>query len=350
MQITVRTIALSVLSSALVAGLAVAINLATSSEPEGWTWPLVILLTCAVGVFTALSQSSSASGGPPPSEDAPTAPIPVVRAGHQAFTTATSYGGTIHQTVHVGDRSTARWTQVVAAVTAVASAGGLALGALSNDAPLDVVGQPPLVSAQTYDHFCSVWITENSPTEVDAGLPIPEEILGYGEWADWAAAGPGASSGTSVVNITVQGRDAAEVILTDVRVRVLERREPIAGTQLSRDCGDEGAARWLDVDLDRNPPTVSHGEAGYSEPPAGAPAWSITPIRFPYEVSALDAELFTVRATTEQYDVDWVVDVHWTTGAESGVITVDNGGRPFRTSSPVNALDCVVFAAVECFD
>jgi hypothetical protein len=143
------------------------------------------------------------------------------------------------------------------------------------------------------------------------------------------------------VEISVQGVNSAQVVITDMRPRVLARRAPIKGTVVSRGCGDEGAFRLLSVDLDKNPPSAVPESNGDQSPPTTAP-WQTKPIRFPYRVSLSDAETFVIDVSSKKYDTDWVVDLSWSSSGKTGTLVVDNNGKPFRTSSTVNAQDCQV--------
>lgn len=183
------------------------------------------------------------------------------------------------------------------------------------------------------------WITPKAPEQIR--LPVPHEIASHGGWSEWDEVDEGgAAAGPGQVMITVQGRTDAEVVLTDLEVRVVARREPIHGTAVQRQCGDPGVVRWLAVDLDRDPvvPTADQ----FDEPYPFTPQWERRPIRFPYTVSLAAAETFVIKASTEGCDCDWVIDLYWASQGQSGTLPITDNGRPFKTSSAKNARSCAV--------
>ncbi|KDN18477.1 hypothetical protein [Amycolatopsis rifamycinica] len=110
-------------------------------------------------------------------------------------------------------------------------------------------------------------------------------------WSGGAATAPG------YVQITIQGRDHVPVTLTDIRVRVLDRRAPLHGTALNRETSRPGERK---------------------------------PIKFTYTVSITDPETFLIEARTPDCDCDWVADVHWSAQGRTGVLPITDGGKPFR--------------------
>ncbi len=77
------------------------------------------------------------------------------------------------------------------------------------------------------------------------------------------------------------------------------RRDPPSGTLLHEGCGDQGAFRWLETDLDSNPPTLmscSAADAAAASEPLDPALRSA--VRFPYHVSNSEAEVFVVAAYT----------------------------------------------------
>ncbi len=63
--------------------------------------------------------------------------------------------------------------------------------------------------------------------------------------------------------------------------------------------------------------------------------------QFPYTVSLSNSETFVIKASTEGCDCDWVVDLHRASQGQTGVLPINDNGRPFRTSSAKNARDCI---------
>jgi len=123
-------------------------------------------------------------------------------------------------------------------------------------------------------------------------------------WRDWSPAATGVSASPDYVLFFVQGRSNAQVILTDLRVRVHDRRPPVAGTLLQGACGDVGAFRWLEVDLDQDPlrPLPRYSQKMAQLAKGEVADWKLQPIQFPYKVSVSESEPFLIVANTQGCD------------------------------------------------
>ncbi|MFE9749956.1 hypothetical protein ACFYOT_34025 [Saccharothrix saharensis] len=331
-------------ASGVTAGLGIAINLATDWKTSLLAWSAVLVLTVGSG-FVTLLATESARG---PGADARGASVSAHGTGNVA-------AHTLSHVVHHNPPAVGL-VLVVAAVVVVAGAGGLLahrlVGPVTGGAvPEGPQPSPPPSSPLPFTHAVRKltptcgwpWITPKAPEQIR--LPVPDEITTSGGWSEWDEVNEGgAAASPGQVVITVQGRTDAEVVLLNLEVRVVARREPIRGTALSRQCGDPGAVRWLSVDLDRDPvvPTADR----FDEPYPFTPDWERKPIKFPYTVSLADAETFVIKASTEGCDCDWVVGLHWASQGQTGVLPITDNGRPFRTSSDRNARPCSVLETV----
>lgn len=221
--------------------------------------------------------------------------------------------------------------RAVAVLAAGAAAVSLTAFYLNRDTGGSTV--PLTVTVEVFDPVCgSDWIIPRPAQPAD--LPTDQA----GNWSDVAAARGGAAASPAWVLLFVQGRGDAEVLITDLVVRVAQRRPAIRGGILQLQCGDQGAYRFLEADLDRDPPRIgSHYTVGMAE--AGDSPWMFTPIRFPYEVTLSDAEAFSIESVAEQCDCDWYVELHWASAGRTGVLHIDNNGRPFRTTGRIGAVD-----------
>lgn len=171
-------------------------------------------------------------------------------------------------------------------------------------------------------------------------------------WQDWPPAATGVSASPDNVGLIVQGRSNAEVVLTGLKVRVQERRPPLAGTSLHAACGEPGAFRWLEVDLDHDPPRLLSGynyELAEGETEF-VPDWELQPLQFPYKVSVSEAESFLVKANTNGCDCTWDIALTWATQGRTGTSVINNNGVPFRTTSTRDIVgSCeIVLDEVEC--
>jgi hypothetical protein len=325
------------LGASISAGLGVAVNFATDLKTSFLAWLAVTVLTVAAAAVAVTADLLSKKRSASSSESL------------EVFARAES-GGRTYQTIHY-HQPLLRAITAISAIVWLTAAGGLVAGAtLKGDAvpgEASAEGRAPLVAVRTLDHFCTNWVTTKSPSDIRSSLPIPSELIGSGYWHDWAPLSDGVSASPAGVEITIQGAKSTQVVLTDIHVRVLSRRQPMRGLDLTGRCGGTGTFRLLDVDLDRDPPaTVPQEVPGALM--GDEPKWATTPIRFPYRVSSTDAETFVIVASTTLYDVDWVVDLSWSSAGVTGTMVVDDKGKPFRTTSTANSIYCPLTESTAC--
>jgi hypothetical protein len=155
------------------------------------------------------------------------------------------------------------------------------------------------------------------PNQYDAG------------WARWAANASAVPVGETAVKITIQGRSNTQVTLTDLRVRVVERKPATnVSTWVTAPCGGTGAYRFLHADLDADPPAVT---GVIDDTGSSAPDERRDPIRFPYRVSLSDAETFLVEGAAQTCYCRWELELSWAAQGRTGVTRIDHNGRPFVT-------------------
>ncbi|MFF3552008.1 helix-turn-helix domain-containing protein [Streptomyces tsukubensis] len=145
----------------------------------------------------------------------------------------------------------------------------------------------------------------------------------------WAGALGAVHGRETRVRITVQGTREEAVVLHGLQVRTAARREPPATGgvyRMDQGCGGVLTPRAFEVDLDRRRP-VARSVAGYGE---NGP---IPAVSFPYRVSLRDPEVLLVTANAARCDCDWYLELEWSSGGRRGVVRIDDGGRPFRTSA-----------------
>jgi hypothetical protein len=127
--------------------------------------------------------------------------------------------------------------------------------------------------------------------------------------------------------VTVTGTEQAPVILTGLKVRVIERRAPMNGTHITYGpLGDAMFVRWMTVDLDRTPPEVTHtADERFLVNGDG----EVRPVTFPFKVSGTEAEVFLIVATTKRHYCVWQGELSWSCGTNTGVAVINDGGQPF---------------------
>lgn len=132
----------------------------------------------------------------------------------------------------------------------------------------------------------------------------------------------------TLVRITVQGKSSTAVVLEALRVRVVGRSAPMAGTNYAMDngCGGALTPRYFDVDLDKDRPVARPADGNDS-------GVTIPAMRLPYRVSAEDPEVLLIDARTVACDCSWYLELDWSSQGRTGTVRVDDHGRPFRTTA-----------------
>jgi hypothetical protein len=136
-----------------------------------------------------------------------------------------------------------------------------------------------------------------------------------------------------MVQISVQGRSSTAVVLEALRVRVVSRGAPAAGTAYAMDqgCGSDLSPRRFTVDLDVDRPIARPKDSNDSADSTGS-GHSVPAVRFPYRVSAEDPEVLLVDATAQTHDARWYLELDWSSQGRTGTVRIDDHGRPFRTT------------------
>ncbi|MFJ8463272.1 helix-turn-helix domain-containing protein [Streptomyces swartbergensis] len=178
-------------------------------------------------------------------------------------------------------------------------------------APLTVNAQP-----HAWENPCSQRYLVNRPPERVGPPPLQQDAPA------WVGAMGAVPSGQQYLKVTVQGTGKETVIVDGLTVRMAGKRAPLAWNDYAMGypgvgCGGGVQTRSFTVALDAARPALVP-EAGHDD--------------FPFSVSESDPEVYYIRADASAYDVSWYLELSWSSGDRSGTLTVDDRGRPFRTS------------------
>ncbi|WP_405937393.1 helix-turn-helix domain-containing protein [Streptomyces sp. NBC_00726] len=185
-------------------------------------------------------------------------------------------------------------------------------------------GRAPTVTISSYnwEEPCGQYYLLGQDPATVPPPPPPNSTRG------WARALGGVDGGAMKLELTVQGTSAQAVVLTGLRVKVLSQRAPVQQPAFSmgEGCGSGIEPQSFDVDLDDSRPAL--------RPVAGKQGDETVPAKdFPFRVSSSDVEVFDLDAHVEGHDVSWYLELDWSSGGRTGTLRVDEGGKPFRTSS-----------------
>ncbi|MET7984968.1 helix-turn-helix domain-containing protein [Streptomyces sp. NPDC005281] len=198
--------------------------------------------------------------------------------------------------------------------------------ASTSPSPTGVSAGPPLtwtVNSHRWAVGCGhVYVIDKAPEQVPPP-PAPQDA------SPWARTQNAVHGEETLVDITVQGRSDAAVVLEALRVRVVGRSAPLKGTAYSTGggCGGAMAPGAFTVDLDINRPIAQpvSGEGGDGE--------RLPARRMPYRVSVKDPEVLMIDAQTVTCDCRWYLELEWSSRGRTGTARIDDDGQPFRTSS-----------------
>jgi hypothetical protein len=219
---------------------------------------------------------------------------------------------------------------VGAALTDIVT-GGISSGLKSGwDAVTGSTDPPPLtVSAHVDRGRRSAFVFEKRLSDLS---PPPADMSSPTTKVSWAERNSGIDAFTTAVQVVVQGRSAASVILLDLGVEVVSRDRPPTGTLAPAEGAGGIGVRYFEVNLDQRSPEAELGEL--NEPLPGQ-----RPINFPYKVSLTDPEVFVIFGNTQRCDCRWVAKLRWQSGDQEGTTMIRDGDQPFRTASGSAALD-----------
>ncbi|MFF7390029.1 helix-turn-helix domain-containing protein [Streptomyces scabiei] len=178
-------------------------------------------------------------------------------------------------------------------------------------APLNVKVEP-----YTWEDPCSQrYLADREPAEV--GPPPLEQ-----DAPAWVSSEGAVASGQQFLTLTVQGTGEETVVVRSLKVRMTDKRSPLAWNDYAMGypgvgCGAGVPTRSFTIALDAARPDV--------KPKAGSK-------NFPYSVSQSDPEVYYITADASAYYVSWYLELEWTAGSRSGILTLNDDGRPFRTS------------------
>ncbi|MDQ0750380.1 plasmid maintenance system antidote protein VapI [Streptomyces africanus] len=207
-----------------------------------------------------------------------------------------------------------------AAPASSASAGGSGTSAdrPGRDAPAPAGPAPLTVRTEphAWESPCSQRYLVNRPPGRVGPPPLEQDAPA------WVGAMGAVPSGQQYLKLTVQGTGKETVVVDGLTVRMAGKRAPLAWNDYAMGypgvgCGGNVPTRSFTVALDAARPAVVP-EAGHDD--------------FPFSVSESDPEVYHIRADASAYDVSWYLELSWSSGGRSGTLTVDDRGRPFRTS------------------
>ncbi|MFB7245782.1 helix-turn-helix domain-containing protein [Streptomyces populi] len=193
----------------------------------------------------------------------------------------------------------------------------------TSPSPTSVSAGPPLtwtVNSHRWSIGCGhTYVIDKAPEQVPPP-PAPQDA------SPWAQTQNAVHGGETLVDITVQGRSDAAVVLEALRVRVVGRSAPLKGVAYATGggCGGGLGVGAFTVDLDKDRPVAS--------PVSSDDGTGPRILRPPFRVSVQDPQVLMVDALTKGCDCRWYLELDWSSRGRTGTVRIDDRGAPFRTS------------------
>ena len=232
-------------------------------------------------------------------------------------------------------------TKVIAAIAAALTAGAIAgVSALVQQGVISIghaLVAAEVLSIQTKTlspgEMCygeKGWIFPKRP----AALPVPDITNRSFSLDAWAKKNGGVPASGYYVELILQPVQQRTVVIDNLAVRVVHQSPVTVGTHFPvyGQCGGL-EPYFFQANLDDNPvfikPVKGQSLAGNI----------VTPVALPHKLTEGNPEAWNVSAITSHCTCQWIIEVHWSSGNDSGTIRVDNHGHPFVTSSTIGSIE-----------
>jgi hypothetical protein len=184
-----------------------------------------------------------------------------------------------------------------------------------------------LIAIRKSDYPCGgMWVVRKPPS----AIPKPPSSSSS-DWGPWVKATGAVDVGSTYATVTIQARPGQVAYITGIHFKILKRKPPIHGTQVSMGCGGPVQGKFVEADLDNVPPRVVETS---SDPTAavGQTPDNFAPFKLPYEVSNTDGLVLIVYGEVKKCDCIWTADILWSSNGRNGSTRIDNNGVPFETT------------------
>ena len=180
-------------------------------------------------------------------------------------------------------------------------------------------------------HGATGWVFPQPPSQLE--YPAAEEAQELADsslanFSDWAARNGGVPRSDNVLSLTLQNRNHATVVITQIGVRVVGRSSPNAqsAAQVEIGCGGGVSPAYFTANLDSSAPQVKAvaGEQG---------GQTVNPVLLPRKLADQDPEVWLIHFVTSKCDCTFYPYFTWTSGGLTGMFDVTNHGQPWRVSS-----------------
>jgi hypothetical protein len=146
--------------------------------------------------------------------------------------------------------------------------------------------------------------------------------FGCAGFHDWLKLNKGVDAGDTKLQLIVQGKVAKPILLSEMRVKVLNKLPLVTGIPVSCPPAAEANHRPIEIDLDANPPRVKY-QFGRKT--------------FGFTVQSGETEIFNIVAKTTRGHYTWVIDLDIVIEGNQRTIEIGSPGGPFQTTARESA-------------
>lgn len=177
------------------------------------------------------------------------------------------------------------------------------------------------------------WTVESNPAQVAAFAAFPVEVRlpagarpvtgpgpGCRGFRPWGLQHDGIDAGITRLQLVLQSRSTSPLLIADARAVVVGRNALAPGIGVRCPPAGEAELRPLSIDLERPDPRAVYG----SEPGR----------QFGFTLEQGEIESFLVTASARTATYAWYLELTVIVGGEPRTVRIDDGGSPFRTTSP----------------
>jgi hypothetical protein len=139
---------------------------------------------------------------------------------------------------------------------------------------------------------------------------------------DWLKLNGGMDAGATKLQLIVQGKVAKPVLISEMRVKVVQKLPPVAGIAVGCPPAAEASYRRIEIDLDADPPRVRYQSEKKN---------------FGFTVQAGETEAFNIVATTARGHYTWLIDLDLVVAGNQSTMEIGSPSGPFETTARQSA-------------
>jgi hypothetical protein len=144
----------------------------------------------------------------------------------------------------------------------------------------------------------------------------------------WAMQHDGVLAEDQALRVVLRGRESSPVIVNGLTASIVSTQEPRSGWFNAWDgCGGVVDTRQVHIDLSRNPPSTTWYDKDGKE---------VGPLTL--QVTSTDHEVIDIFAHTAREEVQWVLEVSYTSAGKDGLLRINDHGKPFVVTALENAV------------